>query len=287
MKASHPAYEESFVRTPDGLSFYYRRYEGPIVRAPVLCLHGLTRNSRDFEAIAGHLAKSRCVLTFDLRGRGRSQYDPHWRRYHLRTYVADVLTLLDSLTVEKVVILGTSLGGLMAMALAYEQPQRLAGVVLNDIGPEVASEGVARISRYVGNLPPVAGWWAAARQARDVNGAAFPDLSDDEWLAFARRTYREQPDGLVRVDMDPNIGLALREARPLDFDLWTLFDALKEIPTLVIRGELSDLFSVETLDRMALRKPDMQSCTVANRGHAPMLIEPEAIAAIDAFLTNL
>ncbi len=287
MRIARAPFAESFVRTPDGLRLYYRRYEGGASRPPVLCLHGLTRNSRDFEDIAAYLARSAPVFAFDLRGRGRSEYDRDWRRYHLGTYVSDVLALLDALSVENSVLLGTSLGGLIAMAIARAQPQRLIGVVLNDIGPELAPRGVARIAGYAGKLPPVSSWPEAARQAREVNEIAFPDLDEADWLAFARRTYREEPGGRIRVDMDPNVGQALAEAGPLDSDPWTLFDALKDIPALVIRGELSDLLSPETLDRMAARKPDLRVCIVPNRGHAPMLNEPQALAAIDTFMASL
>jgi pimeloyl-ACP methyl ester carboxylesterase len=285
-------WHDRFFASGDGLRLHYRDYParapaGARPRAPVLCLPGLTRNSRDFESLATHLALRRRVLSPDLRGRGRSQYDPEWRNYHPGTYVADLGLLLAAAEVGQVVVIGTSLGGLLAMLLAASRPRSLCGVVLNDIGPEVAAEGIARISGYVGRAAPVPTWEAAAAQVRAINEAAFPDLTDAEWLAFARRTCREA-DGAIRVDMDPRIGDAVRAA-PAGAapDLWPVYAALGPVPVLAIRGELSDVLSAATFDRMLREKPDLQRLVVARRGHAPSLDEPECRAAIDAFLDGL
>jgi pimeloyl-ACP methyl ester carboxylesterase len=285
-------WQDHFFASADGLRLYYRDYPaqvspGASPRAPVLCLPGLTRNSRDFESLATHLARERRVLSPDLRGRGRSQYDPEWRNYHPGTYVVDLGLLLAAAGVARVVVIGTSLGGLLAMLLAASRPQSLCGAVLNDIGPEVEAEGIARISGYVGRGAPVATWEAAAAQVRAINEAAFPDLTDAEWLAFARRTCREV-DGVIRVDMDPMIGEAVR-ASPAGAapDLWPVYAALAPLPVLAIRGELSDVLSTATFDRMLREKPDLLRVLVPRRGHAPSLDEPECRAAIDAFLEGL
>ena len=172
------------------------------------------------------------------------------------------------------------------MLMAGESPQRLAGVVLNDVGCEVAEEGLARIAGYVGKLPPVSSWDEAAAQAREVNGVAAPDLDDADWLAFARRIYREDEQGIPRLDMDANIGRALAEVGGTLADPWELFDDMR-MPVLEIRGALSDILTPDILDEMKARKPELEVIEVANRGHAPLLDEPEALAAIDAFLDSL
>jgi pimeloyl-ACP methyl ester carboxylesterase len=253
----------------------------------VLCLPGLTRNSRDFESIALRIQRSRRVLSADLRGRGLSQNDPNWQNYHPGTYVGDIARLLADAGVPRVIVLGTSLGGILAMIIAATTPQVLAGVILNDVGPEVAAEGLKRIATYVGKNPPVRNWDEAAAQARATYGLAWPGATDADWMAFARRSYVEV-DGAPRLAMDPMIGEAVRAA-PAGAapDLWPVFAALKPIPTLALRGALSDVLSQETFDRMAREKPDLQRVTVPGRGHPPMLDEPDSIAAIDAFLAQV
>ncbi|HET6630635.1 MAG TPA: alpha/beta hydrolase [Woeseiaceae bacterium] len=276
-----------FYESNDGLSLFYRDYGAERPGTPVLCLPGLTRNSRDFEDLARTLCARRRVLAPDLRGRGYSQHDPEWRNYHPGTYVNDVFTLLEHAGVERVIVIGTSLGGLIAMGMAAQDPARLAGVVLNDIGPEIAPAGLARISAYAGRLPPVKNWGEAVAQAQDVYGEWWPGLSDEQWLRMAQRGYREGEDGVPRLDIDPAIGTAVREAGPQSGDPWRAFDALQGTPTLVLRGERSDILSEEILDRMRQRKPDLATVTVANRGHVPLLDEPECVAAIDGFVTGL
>jgi len=272
----------------DGLRLYYRDYPAEAAgRTPVLCLPGLTRNSRDFESIALRIRRSRRVLCADLRGRGLSQHDPNWKNYHPGTYVGDIALLLKDAGVSKVTILGTSLGGILAMVVAATTPQVLAGVILNDVGPEVAAEGLQRISTYVGKSAPVGSWAEAAAQASNTYGLAWPDATDADWLGFAKRSYTEV-DGVPRLAMDPMIGEAVRAA-PAGAapDLWPVFGALKPIPTLALRGALSDVLSEGTFDRMAREKPDLVRVTVAQRGHPPMLDEPDSVAAIESFLARL
>lgn len=280
--------QDHFYTSADGLSLYYREYAG---RSPftVVCLPGLTRNSRDFAALAGRLAPRYRVLAPDLRGRGRSAYDATWQNYHPGTYVADVLALLKAAQVTRVALVGTSLGGLLAMILGATQRPLVAGIVLNDIGPVVDPEGLARISRYVGLAPPVGSWKEAVAQVRSTYGAALPTFTDADWERYARQSFHEDARGIPVLDMDPMIGEAVRSAAgtgPAP-DLWPMWAALAGIPVLAIRGETSDILSAATLERMAREHPGMQSLTVAQRGHAPTLDEPEAAAAVEAFLASL
>jgi len=279
------AWQDRHYVSADGLRLYYRDYPSPVTgRRPVLCLPGLTRNSRDFEALALRLQPQQRVLSPDLRGRGCSQYDPQWRNYHPGTYLGDISALLADAGTERVVIIGTSLGGILGMLVAATQPRLLAGLVLNDIGPEVDGEGRRRIAGYVGRNTAASSWAEAAARTRDVNGLAFPELDDAQWLAFARRTWIEA-DGEIRLDMDPMIGEAIRAAPTGTApDLWPAFAALGRLPMLAIRGAASDLLSEATFERMQREKPDLRRLTVPGRGHAPMLDEPGCVEAIDAFL---
>lgn len=288
--AVHPQIpcREAYFTCRDHLSLFYREFGDPRSDATaMLCLPGLTRNSKDFIDLAQRVAGQRRVICPDLRGRGRSEPDPDYRRYHPATYVADVWELLERLGLYSVIVIGTSLGGLMAMMMAAARPQAVAGVVLNDIGPEVAPAGLARISAYVGNLPQPRDWWEAVAQAREVYELALPDLSDRQWLTFTRRQYSEDKQGTIRLDYDPRIGDALREVGGTPGEPWTLFRALAEVPALALRGELSDILSEETFARMAREKPDLAGISIPNRGHVPLLNEPRCIAAIDTFLAGL
>jgi pimeloyl-ACP methyl ester carboxylesterase len=276
-----------FYRSHDGLKLYYRDFAPEMTGVPVLCLPGLTRNSRDFEDLAWYLSRSRRVLTPDLRGRGYSEYDPDWCNYQLGTYATDIRTLLDGLGIPQVIVVGTSLGGLIAMAMAVQDSRRLRGVVMNDVGPEIAQEGLARIQAYTGRLPPVASWDEAMAQTMEVYGPTLPGLSEDEWRKMAWRVYREDADGVPRLDIDPAIGRAVRESGAQTGDAWKAFDALRDTPLLVIRGVMSDILAEETVVRMQERKPDLIAVTVPDRGHVPLLNEPECIAAIDDFIGGL
>ena len=253
---------------------------------PVLCLPGLTRNSRDFTELAQRLCERHEVLTADLRGRGRSAWDPDPSHYQLPAYVQDAWALLQSRSVSRVLVVGTSLGGLMGMVMAAMQPRMIAAVVLNDVGKEFDPAGLRRIAGYAGKLPPVTSWRAAAAQAKSVYGQALPGLTDQEWMDYARRGYRENAAGVPLPDMDPKIADAFKNASATPADLWPLYSQIKGVPMLVIRGALSDLLSAATVQRMARENPDVEHVTVANRGHAPLLNEPECLAAIDAFVAR-
>jgi len=281
-------YAEIDWQSHDGLRLYARVYAGPIPAAPtVLCLHGLTRNSRDFEDLAPHLALRHRVVVPDLRGRGFSARDPQPKNYQPGIYVQDILALLDRLDVPRMAVIGTSLGGMLAMMLGYSHRARVAGMVLNDVGPEIDPVGALRIKGYAGRLPPPLRWSEAVAQTRAVYGEAWPGLGPDRWEALARRGYREDAAGVVMVDADPGIGEALRAAPAGAMDLWPLWKALREIPTLAIRGARSDILSAAVFARMKHENPGLQQLEVANRGHVPLLDEPECIAALDAFLSQI
>lgn len=275
------------IRLSNGLSLEGVRYEGG-ARTPVLCLPGLTRNARDFEDIAPVIAGTgRDAIALSLRGRGGSDRAEDYLTYHPATYRDDVLEAMDRLDLPRAVFLGTSLGGITTMLAAAAAPDRVAGAIVNDVGPELAAEGIARIIGYAGQTRgEAASLEEAASQTRAVNEVAFPGRDADFWRAFARRTYRENEDGSWALDYDQRIGKALSEAPPAP-DLWPAFAALTDTPTLVVRGAISDLLSPGIVAKMRAVHPSFAYCEVSGVGHAPMLNEPEAVAAISAFLKTI
>lgn len=276
-----------FFSSQDGLQLYYRDFGADNAGTPIICLPGLTRNSRDFEDLATYLADRRRVICCDFRGRGFSAYDEHWENYHPLTYVQDTWTLLDHLGIDNIIVVGTSLGGLCAMVMAKTQGDRLAGVVMNDIGPEINPAGIARVQEYTGRVPPVKSWEEAANQSREIYGEWLPGLSDDDWHRMARRAYREDSNGVPRLDMDPNIGEAVRKVGAQKGDPWALFDTLRDKPVTLLWGVMSDILTKDIVDKMSKRKPDLEVVAVPNRGHVPLLDEPECLAAIDALLERV
>ena len=285
------SYSDVFFQSADKrLSLYARDYGSPFAGAPaVLCLHGLTRNSADFEWIAGHLSARYRVVAADMRGRGRSDWDPLPVNYTPAVYVQDMLGLLDHLSIDRAAIIGTSMGGLMAMIMGVMARDRMTGAVINDVGPDIEAAGLARIASYTGKTRPVTSWIEAAQTAQFINEVAFPDYGADDWMAFARRLFRER-DGVPVPAYDPAISGAFKpqtDAPVAPPDLWPMWDGLQGLPILAIRGGLSDLLSEATLETMAERHADMIAVTIPNRGHAPMLDEPQAVTAIDAFLARL
>ena len=276
---------EYWFDSHDGLRLYSRVYAAAAADAAVvLCLHGLMRNSRDFGELALHLAGRYRVIVPDVRGRGLSARDPDFNNYQIPVYLRDTLTLLAGLGAARVSIIGTSMGGLMAMLLAASQPKLVSRIVLNDVGPEVDPRGLERIRGYAGRAAPVNSWPEAAAQVRADYGAAWPDLSDARWDEIARLSYRANAQGVPEADADPLIREPLRDTSRAAPDLWPMWGALARVPILAIRGAHSDVLSVTTLARMQRGKPDLQALQVANRGHAPLLDEPECVAAIDRFL---
>ncbi len=279
-------YNEVYYRSTDGLRLYARDYAHARPRATVLCMHGLSRNSADFAALCAALNDDYRVLAVDQRGRGLSDYDADPGNYSAEVYVRDMFTLLDHLELERVVAIGTSMGGVISMAMGASAPQRFAGVVLNDIGPVIDPAGLDRIRAYVGRLPAVASWEEAARQVRTANSIAFPDYDDDDWMGFARNVFRENAEGVPVLAHDPAIAESLKVSN-VPIDMWPLFDAMATIPMLVVRGATSDILAPACVSEMRRRRPDLTAIEVPDRGHAPMLDEPGAIAAIRRFLDQI
>lgn len=288
MSQSSRSYAEIDWQSHDGLRLYSRIYPGPHAGAQtVLCLHGLMRNSRDFEDLAPHLQRRYRVIAPDLRGRGFSARDPQIQNYQPAVYLQDILALLDRVDAPRVALIGTSLGGMLAMMLGFGQPGRIAGMILNDVGPEIDPVGIERIKQYAGRLPPARTWTVAVAQTQSMFGDAWPDLGTDRWQTLARRGFRADAAGIVEVDADPGIGAALRAAPAAAPDLWPLWQALRGVPTLAIRGVRSDILSAATFARMKRESPGLEQLEVANRGHVPLLDEPECIAALDGFLSRI
>ncbi|HKD53894.1 MAG TPA: alpha/beta hydrolase [Steroidobacteraceae bacterium] len=278
---------EYWFDSPDGLRLFSRVYAAPGAGAPVvLCLHGLMRNSRDFEDLAPHLAARYRVIVPDVRGRGLSARDPNFNNYQIPVYLSDLTQLFTGLGIERVSIIGTSMGGLMAMVLAVMQPQLITRMVLNDVGPEIDPQGLERIRGYAGKAAPVSSWPEAVASVRGVYGAAWPGLSDERWERIARLSYRANAQGVPEADADPLIGEPLKDTAAAAPNLWPLWGMLARVPVLAIRGAQSDILSAATLARMQREKRDLKVLTVADRGHAPMLDEPECVAAIDEFLAG-
>lgn len=269
----------------DRLDLYARVYEG---EGPALLLmHGLTRNSGDFEPLAEHLAGRYRLIVPDQRGRGLSDYDSDPANYRPDIYAADMFALMDGLGVARAGLVGTSMGGLVAMIMAALQPARVRAMVLNDVGPQIEAEGLARIQSYVGPSGDAEDWEEAARRCAAINGSAFPEYSDADWQAFARRTCIQGDDGRIRFAYDPAIAASIAGQEPTTVppDLWPLWDALSAHPVMVVRGGASDLLSGATVGQMQRRHAGpFNAVEVPGRGHAPMLDEEVAITAIDAFL---
>lgn len=284
-----PFTEHSFV-TRDGVTLYYRDYapvEADRDRAAVICLAGLTRNCRDFEELAPAVAGlGRRVITPDNRGRGRSEADPNPHRYVPATYAHDVIELLEALGVPRAVFIGTSMGALMTMLIARERSDLVGAAVLNDIGPVVDPDGLARIEAYLSaGLPSFASWEEAASAFNEVGRAAFPKQTDDAfWLTFAKRVMREAEPGRIVLDYDPAISTTAQADLLVPPGLWSGFDALADKPALVIRGAVSDLLTPQIAAEMRARKPDLDYAEVPDIGHAPFMTEPAAWAAVSAFL---
>jgi len=253
-----------------------------------VCLHGLTRNARDFEELAPHLAQRDRVLCLDFRGRGESGYAADPMSYQPTVYAQDVKALLDAADVKDAVFIGTSLGGLVTMICANVIRHRVKAAVLNDIGPVLGSEGMARIHTYVASDPAYASWDECVAALKDLNSHVFPENTDADWLVMAKRLCRLHDDGTIRTDYDKNLAVPFKMIDPeKPVDLWPFYDALKGIPTLAIRGGTSDLFSEETLVHMKTVYPGLRQTTVPGIGHAPYLMEQEAISAIESLLNDV
>lgn len=282
------SYRDEYWTSPDGLKLYYRDYAGPNDKPPVLCLHGLTRNSRDFAPLAKTLAGDWRVIVPEMRGRGNSEYAKDTSTYTPPTYIKDVEALLAELGIEKFVAIGTSMGGLMTMLMAAKDASRIVAAVLNDIGPEIDPTGLAHIAGYVGQGRSFDTWMHAANSLRETHGASFPDYSIDTWLEMAKRTMVLGQNGRLVLDYDMGIADPFKSANDAPQpDLWPAFKALSDTPILLVRGELSNLLTEQTQSRMARVHGNLRTVTVPRVGHAPMLDEPESLAAIQALLVDI
>lgn len=283
-----PPYADGYWWSPDGLRLHYRDYPGDAARPPLICIPGLTRNARDYEALANRLAGSRRVIAVELRGRGESAYAKDPMSYAPLTYLQDLEALIGELKLDRFVAVGTSLGGILTMLMAATHPERIAGAVLNDVGPEIEAAGLGRIRTYVGKAHWHPTWMHAARAVAESNADVYPDYSTEQWLDMAKRLYRLNSAGRIVLDYDMKIAEPFRvpgnEAGP---DMWRAFDGLQGKPLLIVRGERSDILSATTAARMRERIPDSDLVTVAATGHAPTLNEPAAAAAIDRLLARI
>ncbi len=280
-----------FVTAPDGLRLFVRRYGQPSERhLPIVCLPGLTRNGADFHEVATALtsdpAQSRLVLTIDARGRGRSDYDPNPENYAFPVELADVVAVLTALEIGPAIFLGTSRGGILTMLLGATRPGAIAGVILNDIGPLIDPKGLVRLKGYVGRLPAPRTFAEGAEILRRLGDAQFTEMTGEQWLEQARRTWKNVNGRLV-IDYDPKLSKTLETVdleSPLP-PLWAQFDSLARVPMMVIRGANSDLLSSTTVEAMRTRRLDIDVVEVPAQGHAPLLAEADVIARITAFVT--
>ena len=285
--ADEPRYRDGHYLVRDGLRLHYRDYAGSADRPPLLCLPGLTRNARDFEAFAALHSPQYRVLALEFRGRGESEYDPVPARYLPLTYAGDVVEFLDQLSIPQAIFVGTSLGGLVTMGLAVMAPDRIAAAILNDVGPGLSKVGLDRIRSYVGMDQRFASWDEAADVIARNNNHVPAKFTHADWLAMAHRICRET-DGEIVFDYDPAIAQPFRTVGPTpQLEMWPLFAALARKPLLVIRGELSDLLTAGSAEQMRKAAPNAAFAVVRGVGHAPELTEPEAAAAIDDFLNAL
>ena len=286
------AYVNLFVSALDGLRLYARDYGPRAGRAlPVVCLPGLARTSADFHALARALSQDdkrpRRVVALDYRGRGRSDYDRNWKNYDVKVELNDVLQVLTVAGIEEAVFVGTSRGGIITMALSVARPALIRGAVLNDIGPGIEGKGLARIRGYIGKLPPPANEREAVEILKNLMSARFTALPDEAWTSFARATWKEEGGRLV-LDYDPAL---MRTLETVDLEapippLWGLFEGLKRVPVLALRGANSDLLSAETVEAMKAAHPRLEAVTVPDQGHAPLLQGREIVQRIGRFLAR-
>ncbi|MGD1955215.1 MAG: alpha/beta fold hydrolase [Sphingomonadales bacterium] len=284
------SFSEKTTAASDGTSLYYRDYapQTPVAdMVPVVCLHGLTRSSTDFESLAARLSQTHRVICPDLRGRGKSGYAADPMTYVPIQYVKDLKILLADADLSRFAIVGTSLGGILAMTMAGTMGHRIVGVVMNDIGPEIDPAGLVRINGYVGVGGPVDSWSAAADAVRHINEDALPHYTEEQWLALAKRHYVER-GGKIMPNYDENIRVPFEASGGTPApNMWPFFEALQGLPLLLIRGETSDILSERTADEMIRRHGSASYLEVPGVGHAPMLDELGVEDRISTFLRDI
>jgi pimeloyl-ACP methyl ester carboxylesterase len=283
-------YEDRFWPTRDGLKLHYRDYPGTNPgRPPVICLHGLTRNARDFEELAERLSPDWRVLCPEMRGRGDSEYAREAASYNPLQYVEDLLALLEQAEIERFVAVGTSLGGLMTMLLALQVPERIAAAVINDVGPRLEVAGLERIKSYVGQGRSFPTWVHAARALEEVQGVSHPNQDLPFWIEAAKRVMTLSSNGRIVFDYDMKIAEPFARLDPAaeQANMWPALEALAGRPVVIVRGAVSDLLSEETLTGMLARLPEAEAITVQGVGHAPNLAGPEVFGAVDRLLARV
>jgi pimeloyl-ACP methyl ester carboxylesterase len=285
---SMASWSDGWWTSSDGLRLHYRDYglAADPGRPPILCIPGLTRNARDFEGVAGRLAGAWRVIAVDLRGRGDSAWAGDPMSYNPLVYARDMEELIAGLGLSRFVLIGTSLGGLVAMLLAAAGSDRIAAALLNDVGPELEPGGLDHIRSYLGKSQSWPTWIHAARALCEAQRDRYPLWPLETWLVYAKRVCRLNAGGRIVLDYDMRIAEPLRLPAP-EVVLWPAFRALAQVPTLLVRGALSDLLSEATAARMKAEKPDLEIAVVPDVGHAPTLEEPEAAAAVDALLDGV
>lgn len=286
--AGRARYRDGWWASPDGLRLHYRDYPGRADRPAILCLSGLTRNARDYAPVAERLSPEWRVICAELRGRGESAPAPDPMSYQPPVYVADIEALFEALSIPRLVLFGTSLGGILAMLLTARAPARVAGVMLNDIGPVVEPHGLTRIRGYVGRGGSWPTWVHAARALAEAQRDAFPGYDLEDWLGMTKRLCRLTSAGRIVFDYDMRIAEPLRlpeVAAPAD--LWPAAEALAGRPALLVRGARSDILSAATAAAMTARIAGLELVTIADVGHAPALTEPEAVVGIDRLLARI
>lgn len=283
-------WQDGFWTSDDGLRLHYRDYPAAsrARQLPILCIPGLTRNARDFAPVADRLSGKRRIIVAELRGRGESEKAKDPLTYVPARYLEDLAALIEQAALGRFILFGTSLGGLLSMLITVRMRAMVAGVLLNDIGPAIDPAGLARIRSYVSRTASFPTWLHAARAMAETHRAAYPDYKLDQWLEFAKRLCRLTPAGRIVMDYDGAIAEPFRvPGNEAPADLWPVLDALKPIPSLLVRGALSDIISPETADRMAAILPLMERVDLPRIGHAPTLAEPECEAAIDRLLARV
>ncbi len=284
--------EISFTST-DGLMLYARDYaaQSGSAKCPVICIHGLTRNSSDFEEVAPWIASlGRRVIAVDVRGRGRSAYDTDANQYNPMVYAGDIIKMAKDLGIARAVFIGTSMGGIITMTLALRRSSLIVAAILNDVGPVISQNGLNRIAAYAGKGQTLTSWHQAVDYIRAINHSAFPDNSVEEWEKWAHRSFVENQQGQLVLRYDPNIAIPLQNGKLKASSMIAklAFRRLaRKRPTLLIRGALSDVIEPEQAEYMRKVAPAMQYVEVPKVGHAPMLMEDEARSAIQQFLAQV
>ncbi|QTD56591.1 alpha/beta fold hydrolase [Parasphingorhabdus cellanae] len=285
--AEEKIYQDQYWQSDDDLKLHYRDYPSSSTKTPIFCVPGLTRNIRDFEHLGQWINGKRRIIMINLRGRGESEYPKDSTTYNPKSYVADIVKLMDEIEIPEAIFFGTSLGGIVTMVMASLHPGRVAGALLNDIGPEIDQRGLDRIGEYVGQGRSFDTWAHAARDLAESGGDIFPDYTLKDWIVFAKKVYRMNSSGRIKLDYDMKISEPFERKGGDNAAMWRMLEALKNIPTLILRGELSDLFSDATAKKMLSVLEQGELVTVPRVGHAPSLEEPTSLDAIAALLQRV